>query len=405
MRRFLLWMTALCLMVWGILAYLVFESHVRASRSLPTLMALPSLTASPSSTHTASVTATFTASATTTPTDTATHTSTFTATATSTLSVRLIEIVAVMPGVTLQPTETPLPDGTILLPAPPQPLEPLPDATNLPPPHTGWISYESDHPAVRYSTSWTPRLQVGASRGQYHRTEDPNSAVSLAFEGEGLRIRYVAARNMGVFEVIVDNEIIDTIDAFSPELTFPGTRVYSVGAGPHILMLRSASERNPNSEGSAIALDAVQVYRGGPNTLIVPPPPEKSPTEAPRPAARIELIAAPPTVQPTATPNPPIELNIGVVIAYDENGNREVDPAEGVSGIPVRVVKTSNNRAIAVAFTDSSGYAQIQLVTDELVRVVVPYFNKVWDIPNSRRGGNVQFTHLLSPGNQPGLIP
>src|SRR5690606_16614937 len=143
----------------------------------------------PSSTHTASATATFTASATATPTDTATHTATFTATATATLSVRLLEIVAVMPGVTIQPTETPFPHGTILLSAPPQPLEPLPDATNLPPPYTGWISYESDHPAVRYSTLWTPRLQAGASRGQYHRTEDPNSAVSMAFEGEGLRIR------------------------------------------------------------------------------------------------------------------------------------------------------------------------------------------------------------------------
>ena len=39
------------------------------------------------------------------------------------------------------------------------------------------------------------------------------------------------------------------------------------------------------------------------------------------------------------------------------------------------------------------------------VRVVVPYFGKVWDIPNSRHGGNVHFTHLLTPGNQPGLIP
>jgi hypothetical protein len=406
MRRFLLWMTALCLMAWGILAYLVFESHVRASRPLPTLMVLPSLTTSPSSMHTASSTATSTASATATPTDTATHTATFTATATPTLSVRLIEIVAVMPGVTIEPTETSVPEGTILLPAPPQPLEPLPDATNFPPPYTGWISYESDHPAVRYSTPWTPRQQAGASRGQYHRTEETNSAVSLAFEGEGLRIRFVAARNMGAFEVIIDGAIIDTVDGYSPELRFPGTPVYSIGPGPHVLMLRSAGERNPASEGPAIALDAVQVYRGGANTLIVPPPPEtRTPTEAPRPAARIELIAAPPTVQPTATPNPPVELNISVVIAYDENGNREIDPAEGVVGIPVRVVETVNNRAIELAFTDSSGYAQIQLVADTPVRVVVPYFGKVWDIPNSRRGGDVQFTHLLTPGNQPGLIP
>src|SRR5690606_40583013 len=120
----------------------------------------------PSSTHTASATATFTASATTTPTATATPTATFTATATPTLSVRLLEIVAVMPGVTLQPTETPFPHGTILLPAPPQPLEPLPDATHQPPPYTGWISYESDHPAVRYSAQCTRRLQGGSRRAQ-----------------------------------------------------------------------------------------------------------------------------------------------------------------------------------------------------------------------------------------------
>src|SRR5690606_28604915 len=133
-------LTALCLMAWGILAYLVFEYQVRTSRPLPTLMALPSLTASPSSTQTAIVTATFTASDTVTPTNSATPTATFTPPATPTLSVRLIEIVAVMPGVTIQPTETPFPDGTILLPAPPQPLEPLTDATNQPPPYTGWIS-------------------------------------------------------------------------------------------------------------------------------------------------------------------------------------------------------------------------------------------------------------------------
>ena len=94
-----------------------------------------------------------------------------------------------------------------------------------------------------------------------------------------------------------------------------------------------------------------------------------------------------------------------VVIAYDENGNRAVDPAEGVSGISVRVVEVGTNRVIAQAFTDSSGFAQLQVVTSAQSRVVVPYFGKVWQLPNSRRGGNVRFTLLLTPGNQPGLIP
>ncbi|MBK8138437.1 MAG: hypothetical protein IPK52_21935 [Chloroflexi bacterium] len=94
--------------------------------------------------------------------------------------------------------------GWSYCPSPPQPFEPLPDATNQAPPYEGWISYESDHPAVRYSTPWDPRLHTGASRGQYHRSDDPKSGVSLAFEGDGLRIRFVAARNMGMFEIIVD---------------------------------------------------------------------------------------------------------------------------------------------------------------------------------------------------------
>ena len=46
----------------------------------------------------------------------------------------------------------------------------------------------------------------------------------------------------------------------------------------------------------------------------------------------------------------------------------------------------------------------MQVVTSAQARVVVPYFSKVWEIANSRRG-NMRFTLLLTPGNQPGLIP
>jgi hypothetical protein len=118
------------------------------------------------------------------------------------------------------------------------------------------------------------------------------------------------------------------------------------------------------------------------------------------------LVAAPPTVQPTATPVAPGLLTISVVIAYDENGNRDVDPAEGVSGISVRAVEVGTNRVIAQAFTDSQGYAQLQVVTSAEARVVVPYFGTVWDVPRSRSGGGqASYTLLLEPGNQPGLIP
>lgn len=406
MRRFLLFLVLLCLLMWGTVFYLLFERSDHATVMLPTLMVLPSLTSSKTPTRTPIGTDTLTATATLTSTYTPTATATFTPTMTPTLSTRVLEISAVMPGVIVPPSLTPFPPGTILLPAPPQPVEPLPDATHESPPYEGWYSFESDNPVVQYSTPWEPRLHANASRGQYHRSENVQSYVSFIFEGEGLRIRYVAARNMGIFQIVVDGIVLDRVDAFAPELTFPGTRVYSVGRGTHRLELRSAQQRNPQSEGYVLALDAVQVFRGTANTVILPPPAETSTaTPQPQPAAGVKLVAAPPTVQPTLTPISPSLITASVVIAYDENGNRAVDPAEGVTGISVRVVEVGTNRVITQAFTDSSGFAQLQVVTSSQARVVVPYFSKVWELPNSRRGGNVRFTLLLTPGNQPGLIP
>ncbi len=396
MRRFLWILAVLCLVMWGTVFYLLPEQPDQAAAALPTRMVLPSLTPSDTPTRTPSATLTLTATA----------TATFTPTLTPTLATRVLDIRAVMPGVHVLPTLTLFPAGTILLPAPPQPVEPLPDATHEPPPYEGWYSFESDNPAVFYSAPWQPRLHVHASRGQYHRGENVQSYASFSFEGEGLRIRYVAARNMGIFQVVVDGVVIDTVDAYAPELAFPGTRVYTVGRGTHTLELRSAQRRNPQSEGYVLALDAVQVFRGTANTLVIPPPVETfTPTPQPMPAAGVELVGAPPTVQPATIPVPPALVTVSIVIAYDENGNRAVDPAEGVWGISVRVVEVGTNRVIAQAFTDSSGYAQLQLVTSAQSRVVVPYFGKVWPLPNSRRGGSVRFTLLLTPGNQPGLIP
>lgn len=411
MRRVHVWilliLAALCLAAWTAV-FVLRRSQVQTTVALPTLRVLPSPTRTPTSTHTPTPTQTPTATTTPTRTATVTATSTYTPTQTPTLATRVLEIYAVMPGVYVPPTATPFPHGTILLPAPPQPVEPLPDATAVPPPYSGWYSFESDHPLVTYSIPLQARQVVGASRGQYHRSENRQSAITFAFEGEGLRIRYVAARNMGIFEVSVDGVVIDTVDAYAPELLFPGTRVYFVGSGSHLLTLRSTGRRNPQSEGAVVGLDAIQVFRGTANTLIIPPPEGTlTPTPVPQPAAGIELVAAPPTVQPTVTPISPGLLTISVVIAYDENGNRAVDPAEGVAGIPVRVVEVGSNRVISQALTDGQGFAQLQVVTAAQVRVVVPYFSQVWEVPRGRGGDGpgMRFTLLLQPGNQPGLIP
>lgn len=404
MRRMLLpVLAALCLTAWSAAFFLLRTQTSADDTVIPTLMVLPSVmpTITPSPTVPPTLTPTVTSTVTNAPTDTPQPTPF------PTLSARVLEFLVVMPGVVMPPQPTDLPYGLTVLYEPPQPVEPLPDATDTAPPFVGWYAFESDYPTVDYTPAWTARLAQFASRGQYHRTEGAYDTASFTFEGAALRVRYVAAQNMGVFEVVVDGVVLETIDAYADELAFPTTDVYFVGEGTHRLEIRAVGRKNSASEGYVVGLDAIHVWRGDANTLIVPPPLVTSTlTPYPQPAARIELVGAPPTVQPTGTPVPPRVINAEVVIAYDENGNRTVDPAEGVAGISVRVVEVNTNRIIASGFTDERGYVSFEIVTDAPAQIVVPYFGETWQL---QRGGNSTtapaFTLLLTPGNQPGLIP
>ncbi len=404
MRRLALYvLAALCLTAWSAAFFLIRAQTSADDTVIPTLMVLPSLTPTETPSPTGLPTLTPTASA----TPTSAPTETPQPTPFPTLSARVLEFSVVMPGVVLPPQPTDLPYGLTVLYEPPLPVEPLPDATDTAPPFIGWYAFESDYPTVNYAPAWTPRLSQFASRGQYHRTEGAYDTASFMFEGEAVRVRYIAAQNMGLFDVLVDGAVLETIDAYADELAFPTTDVYFVGEGAHRLEIRAVGQKNDASEGYVVGLDAIHIWRGDANTLIIPPPLiTNTPSPSPQPAARVELIGAPPTVQATGTPVPPRVINAEVVIAYDENGNRTVDPAEGVAGISVRVVETNINRVIASGFTDARGYVAFEVVTDAPAQIVVPYFGETWQL---QRGGNSTsapaFTLLLIPGNQPGLIP
>jgi hypothetical protein len=396
-------LAALCLTAWSAAFFLSRAQTSAGDTAIPTLMVLPSVTPTltPSPTVPPTLTPTVTATAISAPTETPQPTPF------PTLSARVLEFSVVMPGVVMPSQPTDYPIGTTILYEPPQPVDPLPDATDSAPPFIGWYAFESDYPTVSYAPAWTPRLSQFASRGQYHRTEGAYDTASSTFEGAALRVRYVAAQNMGVFEVVVDGAVLETIDAYASELAFPTTDVYFVGEGTHRLEIRAVGQKNNASEGYVVGLDAIHVWRGDANTLVVPPPAiTNTPTPEPQPAARIELVGAPSTVQPTGTPVPPRVITAEVVIAYDENGNRTVDPAEGVANISVRAVETNTNRVIASGFTDARGYVAFEIVTDAPAQIVVPYFGETWQL---QRGGNSTtapaFTLLLTPGNQPGLIP
>lgn len=385
------------------LAYLLLDSNTSAKKKSRQPEIMVSVTAS--FTIAPSATATLTPSATATPTITPSPSPT------ATLATRMAVATLIMPDVNLPPSSIPQPENLRILAEAPNPVEPLPNATLLPFPYmdfTEWVAFESDHPAIRYiEGNWTPIGSLQASQGQYHFTEDTNAKVSFTFTGEAVRVRYVSFTNGGVWNVLLDGMIVDVIDAYAPIGTFTGTQVYTVGAGEHTLELQNTANANSASSGHMLAFDAAQVYRPDALTLIIPGGvlPTNTPTPTLVPASEVELIAAPPSPQPTATDIPIQVVSASIVIGYDENANGVIDVSEGVRGISVRLVEIGTNNVLSHTFTDEQGFAQLQASTNSPVLLVVPYFGESWTVQPRTSGAAQTFTLLLSPGNQPGLIP
>jgi hypothetical protein len=300
---------------------------------------------------------------------------------TPTLAIRVLEVTAAMPDVPGFSSTTGAPDSL--------PLD-------------EWIRLESDHPSLDYiSGQWVEMWSWSAGQNEYQYSVDPDAAVRLTFEGEGVRLCYVTFWNGGIWDIVIDGQVVSTIDSYSLEAHFTCTDTFVTASGTHSLLVRNTGGHNTSSSDTMIAVDAILIYNPHPAALAAF---QLTPSAEPHPARRIELIQGPPAIQPTATNAPPANLTVAVIIAYDENVNRSVDPAEGVRGIPVRIVDTATNRVLMQAFTDDSGYARIQIQTNARISLVVPYFGQSWDI-RGYRSNESAFTLLLPAGNQPGLIP
>ncbi len=374
---------------------------------LPTVAVLPSLIPPDTPTPTATASHTATVTATVTPTFTFTPTSTETATATPTLATRVLQVTVVNVGVvletpliaTFEASATPLP--TIEVPFPPRQMSLAGDNQAL-----GWRRYETDHPALNYVTGrWFSYRAGRATEGVYAYSADREARLVFPFEGSGIQVRYVGYSLYGIFHIRLDGQLAAEIDSFSPYPAFLVTEVFGLTEGQHVLEIVNTGRKNPASTGYLLALDSFEVYRGLPPTLAPTSTASPTLTFTPSPAAaEVSLISAPPTIQATVTSVPPSLVTASLVVAYDENGNRSIEPAEGVEGISVRLVTVGTNEVVASGLTNAEGFVRLEALSDASLRLVVPYFGKFWNLSGGR-AGEQRFSLLLPPGNGPGLIP
>ncbi|GIK42098.1 MAG: hypothetical protein BroJett011_59310 [Chloroflexota bacterium] len=110
-------------------------------------------------------------------------------------------------------------------------------------------------------------------------------------------------------------------------------------------------------------------------------------------------------IQPVGLPTPtlpPLQLiTIDVKIFYDENNNRAPDASEGVSGISIRILDSTNNNLLGQTFTGSQGYAALTVTAVNEVRLSIPYlgYNEKISAPGQ------EVSIRLNPLRLPSLIP
>ncbi len=125
-------------------------------------------------------------------------------------------------------------------------------------------TYDDTHPALHYiAGSWESIESVKGTGGSYHYSADANAEMEFSFIGTSVAIQYVAFKNFGIFEVVVDSTVRQEIDGYAAEGTF-GQVVYITGlsSGIHTITLRNTSRHNAASEGNVIAIDAIQILNG-----------------------------------------------------------------------------------------------------------------------------------------------
>jgi hypothetical protein len=312
---------------------------------------------------------------------------------------------------------------TVNVPAPP----PLSDVQLAAGQTQGWVRYQADNTAIEWIGDWqvfgtgnATRVPGGSGTtfrsagGLYKYSKAADAAMRLAFHGAGVRVRYAGCAACGVFEVRVDGRVMREVNSYYSKQAdsqgyFGTTEYWSLSNGDHEIEVVSMNRKDPQSSDVIIAIDAIEVYRTDVGVTVMPsataPPPTATFTAtftaSPMPVGGVEIVKGPPEVPPTAALDVPVNVLVSLLVAYNQSGNGVAEPGEGVPGISVRLVDVRTNEVVASGMTDSRGQVTLSATTIDDLRLVIPYWQKVFEV--GRESQNL--TLVLPPGNIPGLIP
>jgi hypothetical protein len=192
-----------------------------------------------------------------TPTATATRTPTQTNTPTGTITPPTSTPTRTSTA-TRTPTSTPTntPTGTITPPTA------TPSSTPTLTPTTTTV--EDTSLQVQYN-GWRGTSDLNASGGSFRSSDTANDKVKFKFSGDKVTWITYKANDQGIADVVIDGVDKGNVDLYDPGQQYQVKRSYSgLGSGNHVIYVKVTGNKNANSLGSAVAVDAFKV--GGTTT-------------------------------------------------------------------------------------------------------------------------------------------
>lgn len=215
---------------------------------------------------------------------------------------------------------------------------------------------ESDDPRLEYDGAWRS-MRGGDSGGELMYLNSPGS-VTLAFEGTGVAWISRLTSSSGIGRVMIDGIEVAEIDRYSPHAMYQQTVFETSGLsdGPHEITIEWTGQRNSDSAGRNLLIDAIDIVTAVPavqDVMVAPITSGYSVSWAPPPGAvevegwRVIRTRAGESTVVGTTP-------AGVRLLRDETAQLGVDYTYRVEAVSASVATAASSPVAAPAESEAT---------------------------------------------------
>ncbi len=119
--------------------------------------------------------------------------------------------------------------------------------------------FEDDDSAIAYTGAWSELAHPAATAGHISYSDETAASAALLFYGTGLRWHLAVGPMAGMADVYLDGGYVGRLDLYRPRLGLIAPQRTGLALGPHTILIEVSGEKDPNSSGYYVDIDAFEV--------------------------------------------------------------------------------------------------------------------------------------------------